>query len=303
MSGESHDTHSGAARSQRRGRLRIALALSAVFFFVELAGGLLSGSLAVLADAAHMFGDVAALTLAYAAMTLAERGPTRRYTFGFYRAEILAAFVNAQILLVIMAFLFYEAAQRLAAPQPVDATIMTGVAILGLGANLAAVALLRDQHTHDLNLRAAYLEVLSDALGSLGVVIGGITIAFTGWYRLDPAISAGIGLLLLPRTLSLLRQSAHILLEGSPREVDLVGLRARLLEVPGVEELHDLHFWTLTSGMHSATLHIRTADQTPKGEVLKAVQKLLKEEAGIDHATVQVEWGAEAGCETPSEHA
>ncbi len=303
MGGESHDTHSGAARSQRRGRLRIALALSGVFFFVELAGGLASGSLALLADAAHMFGDVAALTLAYAAMTLAERGPTRRYTFGFYRAEILAAFVNAEILLVIMALLFYESAQRLTAPQPVDATIMTGVAILGLGANLAAVALLRGEHGHDLNLRAAYLEVLSDALGALGVVIGGITIFFTGWYRLDPAISVGIGLLLLPRTLSLLRQSAHILLEGSPREVDLVGLRARLLEVPGVEELHDLHFWTLTSGMHSATLHIRTADRSPRGEVLKAVQKLLKDEAGIDHATVQVEWGTEAGCETPSEHA
>jgi cobalt-zinc-cadmium efflux system protein len=302
MAGDAHAVHRAEARTERRGRLRLALALSAAVLVVEVVGGVASGSLALLADAAHMFGDVAALTLAYAAMTLAERGPTGRYTFGFYRAEILAAFVNAEILLVITVLLFTEAYQRLAAPPAVDTTIMTVVALVGLAANLAAIALLRGQHAHDLNLRAAYLEVLSDAIGSAGVVAGGIAISATGLYRIDPVISAAIGLLLLPRTLSLLRQSGHILLEGSPREVDLAGIRERLLEVPGVEALHDLHFWTLTSGMHSASLHIRAAEESPRGEVLKAVQKVLKEEAGIDHATVQVEWGLEVICST-TEHA
>jgi cobalt-zinc-cadmium efflux system protein len=289
-------------RDTDRRRLRGVLALSGIFLLIEIVGGLASGSLAILADAAHLFADVAALTLAYGAMALAERVPTKKYTFGLYRAEILAAFVNAELLLVVMGFLFYEAYRRLMEPQEIHIGLMMAVAIAGLGANLASVALLREGSAHSLNVKAAYLEVLSDALGSFGVVIAAAVIAFTGWFWLDPVVSVGIGCLVLPRALGVLRQSAHILLEGTPLEVDLNEMRRRLLALPGVVELHDLHFWTLTSGLHSATVHIRAAEENPPGEVLRAVQRVLKEDAGIDHATVQVEWGADVSC-TTTDHA
>ena len=276
-SGAAHD------REDDRRRLRGVLGLVGIFLFVEIAGGLASGSLALLADAAHLFTDVAALTLAYGAMALAEFVPTKKYTFGLYRAEILAAFVNAELLLVVMGLLFYEAYQRLLEPHEIHAGLMLAVAIAGLGANLASVALLHEGSGHSLNVKAAYLEVLSDALGAFGVVIAAGVIAFTRWFWLDPVVSAAIGCLVLPRALSVLRQSAHILLEGTPLEVDLTEIRARLLSLPGVVELHDLHFWTLTSGLHSATVHIRAAEESPRGEVLRSVQRLLKESAGIDH--------------------
>ena len=285
-------------RDTDRRRLRGVLALSGIFLLIEIVGGIASGSLAILADAAHLFADVAALTLAYGAMALAERVPTKKYTFGLYRAEILAAFVNAELLLVVMGFLFYEAYRRLMEPQEIHIGLMMAVAIAGLGANLASVALLREGSAHSLNVKAAYLEVLSDALGSFGVVIAAAVIAFTGWFWLDPVVSVGIGCLVLPRALGVLRQSAHILLEGTPLEVDLNEMRRRLLALPGVVELHDLHFWTLTSGLHSATVHIRAAEESPRGEVLRAVQRVLKESAGIDHATVQLAWGADVGCTT-----
>ena len=294
--GAAHD------REDDRRRLRGVLGLVGIFLFVEIAGGLASGSLALLADAAHLFTDVAALTLAYGAMALAEFVPTKKYTFGLYRAEILAAFVNAELLLVVMGLLFYEAYQRLLEPHEIHAGLMLAVAIAGLGANLASVALLHEGSGHSLNVKAAYLEVLSDALGAFGVVIAAGVIAFTRWFWLDPVVSAAIGCLVLPRALSVLRQSAHILLEGTPLEVDLTEIRARLLSLPGVVELHDLHFWTLTSGLHSATVHIRAAEESPRGEVLRAVQRLLKESAGIDHSTIQVEWGADVTCQT-TDHA
>jgi cobalt-zinc-cadmium efflux system protein len=289
-------------RELDRKRLRSVLCLAGVFLIIEVAGGLASGSLALLADAAHLFADVAALTLAYGAMALAELVPTKRYTFGLYRAEILAAFVNAELLLVVMGFLFYEAYLRLLEPHEIRTGLMMAVAVAGLGANLVSVALLKKASAHSLNVKAAYLEVLSDALGSFGVVVAAVVIAFTHWFWLDPLVTVGIGCLVLPRALSVLRHSAHILLEGTPLEVDLSEMRRRLLAVPGVVELHDLHFWTLTSGLHSATVHIRAAEESPRGEVLRAVQKLLKESAGIDHSTIQVEWGADVPC-TTTDHA
>ena len=297
-----HDAEHAGDRDTHKRRLRGVLALALVFLIVEVAGGIASGSLALLADATHLFADVAALILAYGAMMLADVGPTKKYTFGFSRAEILAAFVNAELLLVVTVFLFYEAYRRFLEPPDIHTNLMTAVAVAGLGANVASVALLREGSAHSLNLKAAYLEVLSDALGSLGVAIAAICMRFTGWFWLDPLASAGIGCLVLPRAISLLRQAAHILLEGSPREVDLVAVRERLLALPGVVELHDLHFWTLTSGLHSATVHICAAEESPRGEVLRAVQKLLKETAGIDHSTVQVEWGQETTCAT-TDHA
>lgn len=290
-------------RPKQKRRLLAALGVSLTFFVVEVAGGLASGSLALLADAAHLFTDAGALLLAYTAMSLAERRPTHRHTFGLHRAEVLAAFVNAELLLVVCGYLFYESYQRLHAPLEIRTGLMFAVAAAGLVANLCSIALLhRDKDSH-LNLRAAYLEVVTDLLASVGVLAAAGGIAVTGWTWLDPLVSAVIGAAILPRTVSLLRQSAHILLEGTPLEVDLAALRGELLGITGVEEIHDLHFWTLTSGLHSLSVHIRATAESPRGEVLRSVQRLLRERAGIDHATVQVEWGSEIQCEVTRDHA
>lgn len=290
-------------KQDRRRPMVIALALTLAFFGVEVVGGLLSGSLALLADAAHMFTDVSALILAFAAMTVAGRVPTGRYTFGFHRLEILAAFVNAEVLLLVSGFIFYEAYRRLLEPPAIETGIMMWVAVAGLVANLVSMKILHGEHEKSLNVKAAYLEVLTDALGSVGVIVGALLMMPTGWFWIDPLISAGIGCLVLPRTLSLLRESAHILLEGAPGEVDVSKARARLAAIPGVEEIHDLHVWTLTSGMHSASLHVRAAAESPRGEVLAAVQQVLRDELGVDHATVQVEWGPTVTCEMVQGHA
>ena len=290
-------------RESRRRRMLATLALTMTFFVVEVIGGLVSGSLALLADAAHMFTDVGALILAFAAMTVAERVPTKKYTFGFHRFEILAAFVNAEILLLVSAFIFYEAYRRLFAPPEIETRIMIWIAVAGLAANLVSMTLLHGHHEESLNVKAAYLEVLTDALGSIGVVVGALVMMPTGWYWLDPLISAGIGLLVLPRTLSLLSQSAHILLEGAPGEIDVSKARADLAAIPGVEEIHDLHVWTLTSGMHSASVHVRAAADSPRGQVLADVQRVLRDDLRVEHATVQVEWGSAVTCEMVRGHA
>jgi cobalt-zinc-cadmium efflux system protein len=284
-------------RNAWRRRLRAALVLTAGMFVLEVAGGLFSRSLALLADAAHMFTDIAALTLAYAAISLADRAPTGRHSFGFYRMEVLAAFVNAQLLLVMAGWILYEAFGRFREPVAVKSGPMLGVAVVGLASNFVAMRLLAHGRQDSLNMRAAHLEVLTDLIGSLAVVAAAVTIPRTGWAWLDPAVSLGVAALILPRSVSLLRQSAHILLEGTPGEIDVAALRRQILEVPGVEALHDLHFWTLTSGLHSASVHIRASAESRRGEVLQAVQRLLRDEAGVEHATIQVERGAEMTCD------
>jgi cobalt-zinc-cadmium efflux system protein len=290
------------ARISSRGRLKAALFLTVGVLLVEVAGGLLSGSLALLADAAHMFTDVAALTLAWAGMALSGRAPTSRHTFGFARAEVLAAFVNAQLLLVASAAILWEAWRRFHAPAPVRTDWMLAVAAVGLAANLVAIGLLRRSRAENLNLRAAYLEVLTDALGSVAVLVGAAVMARTGWWGLDALLSAAIAALVLPRAVGILREAAHILLEGAPAEIDVPALRARILRVPGVEAIHDLHFWTLSSGKHSASLHIRAAGGSARDEILAAVQSALAEAAGLDHCTVQVEQGEDPACRSAAHH-
>ena len=291
-------------RSRRRRNLLGALALTLAILILEVVGGLLSHSLALLADAAHMFADIAALMLAYAGFTLAGRAPTGRHTFGLYRAEILAAFVNAQILLLLAIYVGYEAVKRFLHPVEVHTGTMLWVAVAALLGNLGSMALLSRGRTSNLNMRAAYLEVFTDAVSSFAVVAAAVAIPLTGWHWLDAAVSAGVALFILPRAIGLLRQSAHILLEGSPGEIDVSRVRAELLRLPGVEALHDLHFWTLTSGLHSASVHIRAAEERPLEEVLGAVQELLREKAGVDHATIQIEWGRQMSCHASSrEHA
>jgi cobalt-zinc-cadmium efflux system protein len=289
-------------RGQHKSHLGAALLVTAAFFLVEAIGGFVSGSLALLADAAHMFADVGALTLAYAAMSFAERPPSRRYSFGLYRAEILAAFVNAQILLVVSGLIFYEAWTRFRSPEAIETGVMLAVAVVGLLANLLSMRFLQGHHHDSLNVKAAYTEVLTDMLGSLAVIAGALVIWPTGWLWVDPLLSALIALVILPRTMSLLRQTGHILLEGTPPDLDIRRLRAHLLDVPGVTEIHDLHFWTLTSGLHSASVHVCASPETSRGQVLKEVQKILRQEADVDHATVQIELGGPGECEMARGH-
>ena len=292
--------NSERGRETRRRRLRGVVAVTLAILLLEVAGGIASHSLALLADAAHMFADIASLLLAYAALTLAGRAPTGRHTFGLYRAEILAAFVNAQVLLLVALSIGYEAVRRFREPVEIHTGIMFWIAVAALGGNVLSARLLSKASASSLNMRAAYLEVVTDMLGSLAVLAAAVAIPLTGWRWLDAAVSGGVALFILPRAAGLLRQSAHILLEGAPREIDLPLLRQEILGLPGVEELHDLHCWTLTSGLHSASVHIRASAESGRAEVLTAVQKLLKEEAGVDHATIQLEWGSEMTCHASS---
>jgi len=285
----------GDRRTWRR-RLRGALVLTAAVLVVEVVGGIASRSLALLADSAHMFADIAALTLAYAAMSVAERPATGRHSFGLYRAEILAAFINAELLLLMSAWILFEALGRFREPVAVKSGLMLAVAAVGLAANLFALRLLSRGREESLNLRAAHLEVATDLAGSAAVLAAAFAIPLTGWAWLDPAVSAAVAIFILPRAVALLKQSAHILLEGAPEEIDVRALRERILQIDGVQAIHDLHFWTLTSGVHSASVHIQAAAGESRGEILQEVQRLLREEAGVDHATIQVERGADAAC-------
>lgn len=291
------------ASGSRKARLRTALGVTLAVFVVEAVGGFVSGSLSLVADANHMLADVAALTLAYAATALAGRAPTTRHTFGLSRAEILAAFVNAQLLLLVCAWLIFETLRRFRSPADIRTEVMIPVAVIGLFANLISLKVLAPERNRSLNVRAAYLELAMDAAGSLAVIVAGVAIAATGWTWLDLVVSGAIALLVIPRAVALLRQSAHILLEGAPREIDLGSLREQILAIPGVEEAHDLHFWTLSSGLHSASIHIRVAAETGRGQVLREVQVLLKEKAGVEHATIQVEIGPERACSATPDHA
>ena len=287
----------------RKRRLRAVLAITIAVLTLEVAGGLLSGSLSLVADANHMLADVAALTLAYAANALAGRAPTSRHTFGLARAEVLAAFINAQILLLVCAWLIYESFRRIRHPQEIEIGIMIPIAVVGLAANVISMVILAPDRRGSLNIRAAFTEVVMDAAGSLAVLVAGAGIARTGWLWLDVVASGLIAAFVLPRAIGFLRQSGHILLEGAPREIDLESLRGQILAIPGVEEAHDLHCWTLSSGSHSASLHIRAAADSARGQVLRDVQVVLREQAGVEHATIQVETGPERGCAAAPDHA
>ena len=287
----------------RKARLRAALAVTLIVLVLEVVGGFVSGSLSLVADANHMLADVAALTLAYAATMLAGRAPTSRHTFGLARAEVLAAFVNAQLLLLVCGWLLFETLRRFRDPAEIRLGVMIPVAVLGLAANLISLAILAPDRRNSLNVRAAYLEVLMDSAGSLGVLAAGFGIARTGWTWLDPLVSGLIAVLVFPRAVNLLRQSAHILLEGTPVEIDVDLLRGEILELPGVEECHDLHFWTLSSGSHSASVHIRAVSEGERDLVLEGVQALLMERAVVEHATIQVESGPERVCRAAPDHA
>ena len=263
--------------------------LTSAFLIVEVVAGFLTGSLALLADAGHMLTDAGALALALFAVWFAAKPPTATKTYGYYRVEILAALVNAVVLLVISVAILYEAYRRLLAPPEVLGVPMILVAAMGLAVNLVGIWLLRAGSRESLNVKGAYFEVLSDALGSVGVLLAGLIVVTTGWRLADPLIAAAIGLFILPRTWSLLRQATNILLEGTPTHVNLTEIESMMRTVHGVRQVHDLHVWTLTSGKYAMSGHAVVDDLAAGDRILRELHALLHERFEIDHTTIQLE--------------
>lgn len=273
----------------RRNRLRLVFALTTGYMLVEATTGYLTGSLALLADAGHMLTDAAALGLSLFAVWFAERPGTTKQTFGYYRAEILAAMANAVVLLVISLYIVYEAWQRFKNPPEVTGWPMLIVAAIGMCVNLLGIYVLRDLSVKSLNVKAAYLEVMSDVLGSLAVIVAGIIMLTTHWYRADPIFGAAIGLFIVPRTWNLLKEAVHILMEGTPAHIDVESLEDQLRAINGVIAIHDLHVWTLTSGLDSMMAHVRIDRKASDTIVLDAAQRIAKTQFGIRHTTIQLE--------------
>lgn len=288
--------HTAAGKNKRR--LAIVLSLTTVYLIAEVVGGLLTHSLALLADAGHMLTDVAGLGLALMAIQFAERPATPERTYGFYRVEILAALANSVVLIGISVYILYEAYDRFRNPPEVQSQAMLAVAAVGLLINLVGIYLLRAASKESLNMKGAYNEVFSDLLTSVGVIAAALIMLTTGWYYADPLISAGIGLFILPRTWLLLKDAVGVLLEGTPSDVNLAGLRESIAGVPGVASVHDLHVWSLTSGVNAMSVHTVLADHALHDEVLAAVQRRVRLDFKIAHATVQVECQGCAAYET-----
>jgi cobalt-zinc-cadmium efflux system protein len=294
------DVYQGSAAGRSKRQLLIVFALTTTYMLAEVIGGLLTRSLALLADAAHMLTDAGALGLALFAIRIAERPASPQKTFGYYRVEILAALANATVLLLITVYILYEAWQRFKSPPEVLSWPMLIVATVGLGVNLIGMWLLRKSSAASLNVKGAYLEVLSDMLGSLGVITASLIMLTTGWYLADPIIGAGIGLFIVPRTWTLLKQAVHILMEGVPARLDLTMIEKRLKDVPGVVTIHDLHVWTVTSGLDAMSAHLVVARSAEGSRILAEVQRVLRAEFEITHTTIQLENEGTSGDERSS---
>ncbi len=282
-------THQHSPTGANRGRLVMVLAISCTIFIVELIVGLLSNSLALLADAGHVFADVVGTALALGAIQLASRPASGKRTFGFYRFEILAAVLNAVLLFAIAAYVLIEAWRRLSSEPDIATGPMLVVAAVALVANLFAASVLRGAQRQSLNMRGAYLEALNDALGSAAVLVAALVITFTGWRVADAIASALIGLLILPRTWALLREAVDVLLEATPKDVDMDEVREHILEAPGVREVHDLHAWTITSGMNVVSAHVVIDKNASGPAVLDHLCRCLSSQFDIEHSTFQLE--------------
>jgi cobalt-zinc-cadmium efflux system protein len=277
-----------AGRADDEQRLLVVLGLTVAYLVAQVAGGLYTGSLALLADAGHMLTDAFGLGMAVAALRFARRPATSVNTYGFYRAEILAALVNSLVLLGVALFIFVEAWARLREPAAVHAGPMLVVAAGGLVVTLVGVRLLHAGAERSLNTRGAFLEVLGDLFGALGTIAAALAIIATGWTPIDPIVSALIGLLIVPRAWGLLKSVVDVLLESAPRSVDLRALESAMLAVPGVVSVHDLHVWTITSGFVAMSGHVGASGRR-SAEVLHDLRALLRERFGIEHVTLQVE--------------
>jgi cobalt-zinc-cadmium efflux system protein len=281
------DSQSAAGRHTRA--LIGAIALGSGVLVVELVAGIASNSLALMADAGHMFADVSGLALSLGAIWLAARPRSAGRTFGLYRLEILAAAGNAVLLLGIAGFILFEAVRRLASPPDLEPRIVAVVAALALLTNLVSLRLLSSGRRESLTVRGAYLEVTGDLLGAGAVLVAGLVILATGWRQADAVASILVALLIVPRTLWLLRDSLDVLLEATPKEVDLSQVERHILEAPGVIAVHDLHAWTITSGMNVLSAHVVLADDGSPGDVLDHLGLCLADDFDINHSTFQLE--------------
>lgn len=276
-------------RNQNRTKLWIVLLLTLSFMGAEVVAGLVTGSLALLADAGHMFSDAAGLGLALIAVWFSGRPPSLSRSYGYYRTEILASMANASMLLVLSLWVLYSAGMRLFEPIEVVAGPMIWVALAGLVINAVCAKVLHSSADHSLNMKGAYLEVVSDMFASAGVLVAALIIKFTGWFWVDAVVSAAIGLMILPRTWQLLSESVNVLMEGTPSRIDLGQLKEELKSVAGVVDVHDLHVWTITSGLDSLSAHIRVDNSVSSTAVLEAIHELLEHKFSIQHSTVQLE--------------
>ncbi len=269
--------------------LVLVLFITAGVMILEIVVGWLSHSLALLADAGHMATDIAALGMSLAAAWMSQQPGSRTKTYGFYRTEILAAFLNGLTLWLIVVWIGYEAIQRFIHPPVVRAPMMLVTAVIGLIANLGCSWVLKKSQGQGLNLQSAYLHVLADAVGSVGVIGAAVVIWMTGWYLADPLASLFVCAIVLWGSLSLIRQSVNILLEGVPLHIDSVEVMQAMQAVPGVKRIHDIHIWTITSGMEAMSCHVDIQDLSRSREILAALNKLLCEQFKIHHSTLQLE--------------
>ena len=291
-----HDhSHAGHAHShvpQGEGHekaLLVALGLTTAFLIAEVIGGILTSSLALLSDAAHMFTDTAALAIALAAIRIGKRPADRVRTFGYYRFEILAAAFNAVLLFGVALYILFEAYRRLRTPPEIQSTGMLIIAVLGLLTNFISMRVLSAGKDKSMNMKGAYLEVWSDMLGSLGVIAGAIIIHYTGWAWVDSAVAVAIGLWVLPRTWTLLKSSLNVLLEGVPEGVSIADIEQSLRAIPGVRDVHDLHVWAISSGKTSLTVHLVSDRVIEYPQLLSSAREMLAEHFEIHHSTIQFE--------------
>lgn len=289
--------HPGHERSQDRRSLVLALMVTATIMILEAVGGWISGSLALQADAGHMLVDSSSLLLAILAISFASRPADHRRTYGFYRAEILAALVNGALLLGVAVLIFWEAIQRLRSPSEIQIGTMLGVALVGLGANAVSMLLLHKRSHGSLNVRGAYLHVIGDALSSVGVVTAAVVIHFTGWLFVDALVSLAIALVIVWGALRLLREATDVLLEAVPAHLDLAEILHAMEAAEGVNRIHDLHVWTISSGMHALSAHvvIDSCDLGQNDEILGSLQTILADRFGLHHVTLQIETPAHCG--------
>lgn len=286
-----HAHHGLRGRQEGRRGLLLALSVTALMMVAEIVGGLLSNSLALLSDAGHMFTDTLALLLSFFAMKFADMPATERKTYGFYRLEILAALANGAVLFLISLYIMYEAYHRILNPEPVQSTLMLVVAAIGLVVNIVGALFLFKHHETNLNIRGAFLHIIGDAVSSVGVIIGGIVIATTGWYLVDPILSVLIALGIIVGAIGLVSESVNILLESVPSHLNIAAIAEEIAAVPGVREGYHIHVWTITSGVHALSAHVVIDDQMVSGSkvVLDAIRARLAERFHIKHSTIQLE--------------
>lgn len=286
-----HDTDQFRRISSNQKRLTIALSITLIMTVVELAGGIISNSLALIGDAAHMFTDTLALGLSIFALNISKRPANENKTFGYLRTEILAALANGSILILISAYIFYEAYQRFWHQQEVTGSLMLTVASIGFLANLIGIWILHSSSQKNLNVRGAYLHMWGDTLSSFGVIVAGIIIIISQWYYADPIISVIIGLLILKGAMRLVKESVNILLESTPAHLDLADVINHIVQVEGVDSVHDTHLWTISSGVYALSSHVVIQDQmvSQSAEVVEIIDSVLRNEFDIWHCTLQIE--------------